>query len=90
MLALPAPSANGPSANGGLSPPATRRTSILDPVTAARRSGRVQFPRGSLRATALPLLLDLVEQLRQLAELRTQGVLTDAEFERQKARVLGN
>jgi hypothetical protein len=31
-----------------------------------------------------------IEQLRQLAELRTQGVLTDAEFEQQKARVLGN
>jgi hypothetical protein len=31
-----------------------------------------------------------IEQLRQLAELRTQGVLTDAEFERQKARVLGS
>jgi len=31
-----------------------------------------------------------IEQLRQPAELRTQGVLTDAEFEQQKARVLGN
>ena len=31
-----------------------------------------------------------IEQLRGLAELRTQGVLTDAEFEQQKARVLGN
>jgi len=31
-----------------------------------------------------------IEQLRQLGELKTQGVLTDAEFEQQKARVLGN
>lgn len=31
----------------------------------------------------------MIEQLRQLGELRTAGVLTDAEFEAQKARVLG-
>jgi len=29
-----------------------------------------------------------IEQLRQLGELKTQGVLTDAEFEQQKARIL--
>jgi hypothetical protein len=31
-----------------------------------------------------------LEQLRQLGELKTQGVLSDAEFEQQKARILGN
>jgi hypothetical protein len=31
-----------------------------------------------------------IEQLRQLGELKTQGVLNDAEFEQQKARILGN
>lgn len=30
-----------------------------------------------------------LEQLRQLGELRTQGVLTDAEFEQQKGLILG-
>ncbi|MCY1136845.1 SHOCT domain-containing protein [Actinoplanes sp. Pm04-4] len=30
-----------------------------------------------------------IEQLKQLGELKTQGVLTDAEFEAQKARILG-
>ena len=30
-----------------------------------------------------------LDQLRQLGELRTQGVLSDAEFEQQKARILG-
>jgi len=30
-----------------------------------------------------------IAQLRQLAELREQGVLTDAEFAAQKARILG-
>jgi hypothetical protein len=29
-----------------------------------------------------------IDQLRQLADLRAQGVLTDAEFEAQKARIL--
>jgi len=31
----------------------------------------------------------LAEQLRDLASLRDQGILTDAEFEAQKARLLG-
>lgn len=30
-----------------------------------------------------------IEQLKQLAELKAQGVLTDAEFEAQKSRLLG-
>ena len=30
-----------------------------------------------------------IEQLQQLADLKAQGVLSDAEFEAQKARVLG-
>ena len=30
-----------------------------------------------------------IDQLRELGELRTQGVLTDAEFDQQKARILG-
>ncbi len=30
-----------------------------------------------------------IAQLQQLAELKQQGILTDAEFEAQKARVLG-
>jgi hypothetical protein len=31
-----------------------------------------------------------LEQLRQLGELRQQGVLSDAEFEQQKAQILGS
>jgi uncharacterized membrane protein YhiD involved in acid resistance len=31
-----------------------------------------------------------IDQLKQLGELRTQGVLTDEEFEAQKRRLLGN
>lgn len=33
---------------------------------------------------------DPVAQLQQLADLRAQGVLTDAEFETQKARILAS
>ncbi|MDI6105230.1 SHOCT domain-containing protein [Actinoplanes sp. NEAU-A12] len=31
-----------------------------------------------------------LDQLRRLGELRTQGVLTDAEFEQQKTRILAS
>lgn len=33
---------------------------------------------------------DMIEQLRGLGELRDQGILTEAEFAVQKARVLGS
>jgi hypothetical protein len=32
----------------------------------------------------------MLDQLRQLGELRAAGVLTDAEFEAQKARILAS
>jgi Short C-terminal domain len=31
-----------------------------------------------------------IDRLRQLGELKTQGVLSEAEFEAQKARILGS
>ncbi len=33
---------------------------------------------------------DTITQLKQLGELRSQGILTDAEFEAQKAKVLAS
>ena len=33
---------------------------------------------------------DPIQQLKDLADLKAQGVLTDAEFEAQKARILGS
>jgi Short C-terminal domain len=33
---------------------------------------------------------DMVTQLKELADLRTQGILTDAEFEAQKAKILAS
>ncbi len=40
-------------------------------------------------APAAPAM-STVEQLKELAELRDQGVLTDAEFEGQKAKILNS
>ena len=37
-----------------------------------------------------PPPVDTVSQLKGLAELRSQGILTDAEFEAQKAKVLAS
>jgi len=33
---------------------------------------------------------DKLDQLKQLGELKTQGVLTEQEFEAQKTRILGS
>lgn len=39
-------------------------------------------------ASAAPGMADRIEQLKQLGELKVQGVLTEAEFEEQKRRLL--
>ncbi len=39
-------------------------------------------------APSTPDMTDKIEQLKQLGELKAQGVLTEAEFEDQKRRVL--
>lgn len=39
-------------------------------------------------APATPSMNDKLAQLKQLGELKTQGVLSDAEFEQQKAQIL--
>ena len=51
-------------------------------------------PQPAYEAAAQPLppaapAADMIQQLKDLAALRDQGVLTDEEFETQKARVLG-
>jgi Short C-terminal domain len=40
-------------------------------------------------APAAPAGQDRVEQLKELASLKDQGILTDEEFAREKARILG-
>jgi hypothetical protein len=37
-----------------------------------------------------PPAVDPIAQLKELAELKTQGILTDAEFEAQKAKILAS
>jgi hypothetical protein len=41
-------------------------------------------------APAAPSTEDKFEQLRQLGELKTSGILTEAEFEAQKAKILAS
>ena len=40
--------------------------------------------------TPPPPPTDTVTQLKELAELKSQGILTDAEFQTQKAKILGS
>ena len=43
---------------------------------------------GALGAPAAPVASDPIEQIRRLDELRSAGILTDAEFEQKKAELL--
>jgi hypothetical protein len=53
---------------------------------------QVQYaqPQPAEQYAAAPAAPDPVAQLKDLADLKAQGVLTDAEFEAQKARILGS
>ncbi|WP_320673070.1 SHOCT domain-containing protein [Patulibacter defluvii] len=55
----------------------------------ADASGIGQPAPSAAAAAAEPAAADPLEQLRKLGELRAAGVLTEAEFEQQKARILG-
>jgi len=57
-----------------------------DEMTEARLQ-QLEAQQGAAPAPATPAQVP-VEQLKQLAELREQGVLTDEEFEQQKRRLL--
>jgi hypothetical protein len=47
-------------------------------------------PQPAPAAPAAPAVQDPIAQLKDLAELKSQGVLTEAEFEAQKAKVLAS
>jgi len=47
----------------------------------------VEAPPAAAPAAPMP---DRLAQLKQLGELRSQGVLSEAEFEQQKARILNS
>lgn len=58
----------------------------------AERDARIYADRDQAYAdtsAAAPPASDRIEQLRQLGELRTSGVLTDEEFASEKARIMG-
>lgn len=52
-------------------------------------AGAMGFGAASAPPAPPPPAVDLPDQLRQLAELRDQGILTEDEFAQQKARLLG-
>ena len=60
---------------------AARRTA--GPRRTRAKSKNIRHPRRSAAPAADPL-----DQLKQLGELKASGVLTDAEFEAQKAKIL--
>jgi hypothetical protein len=62
---------------------AMARTTVVVPLS-HRQQARTQQPAGQPAPPADP-----IAQLKELAALRDQGVLTDEEFAAQKARVLG-
>jgi hypothetical protein len=62
-----------------------------------RRWAEQEAPRGYAGAPAAPQAApaaapaggSVIDQLKELGELKEQGILTEAEFEAQKAKVLG-
>ena len=61
-------------------------------VATGRRAVRAQqqyaAPPPPAPAPAPAAAPDMVTQLKELAELKSQGILTDAEFDAQKAKIL--
>ena len=59
---------------------------------AYNRQLQAQFESTRRVAPALPAPVerDPIEQLKELAALKNQGILTEAEFAAQKARILGS
>ena len=54
----------------------------------AERWSAEEQPQQSYEPAAAAPAADPLEQLKQLGELKAQGVLTEAEFEAQKAKIL--
>jgi putative oligomerization/nucleic acid binding protein len=55
----------------------------------AEAYGQQEYAEPAYQEPAAPPAPDPIEQLKQLGELHTQGVLTDEEFAAQKAKLLG-
>ncbi|MBX3582492.1 MAG: SHOCT domain-containing protein [Rhizobiaceae bacterium] len=92
---------NRPSLIGRAAHTAARTAVIAGTATAVSGAvaGRQAAKAGAAGAAAAPLAVETppaaglspeaIEQLKQLADLNRQGILTDEEFATQKARLLG-
>ncbi|MDQ2652078.1 MAG: SHOCT domain-containing protein, partial [Chloroflexota bacterium] len=63
-----------------------RRASRARPISSRQATAA---PAPAAAAPAAPAGDDIIARLQQLGELRSAGVLNDAEFEQAKARILG-
>ena len=68
---------------------AERTQSYEQQMQAAAPPPALAAPAPAPAAAPAMATTDLVEQLKSLAELRDQGILTEAEFAAQKAKLLG-
>lgn len=68
---------------------AAQRTQSYEEQMAAAAPPPQAAPVAAAPAPAALPTTDLVSQLKSLAELRDQGILTEAEFAAQKAKLLG-
>ena len=66
--------------------PGVRAAAAVRPAAAVRAAAAAVRPACSARAPAPAA--DPIDQLTKLAELKNQGILTDAEFQAQKAKIL--
>ncbi len=70
-----------------------RRGMVIGAAVASSRAnkqaGAAQQAAGQAPVAAGPSADDAIEQVKKLAELRDQGILTDAEFEAKKKQLLG-
>jgi hypothetical protein len=70
---------------------AGRTALIVKTAEAVSRSGAMPPPAAAISASAAPtggLTPEKIETLKQLAELKAQGILSEVEFEVQKAKLL--
>jgi Short C-terminal domain len=56
----------------------------------SQQGGYAQEPQYEPEPEPAPPAADPIEQLKQLAELKNQGILTEEEFAAQKAKILGS
>jgi hypothetical protein len=61
---------------------------LCEPRLPLRHRARLRFKRWSRRRRSKPPKADIADQLTRLADLRDHGILSDAEFETQKSKIL--